>query len=229
MFGGKLIELKFEKGRNYDFEVTHEINDFYILYPKISFRDFALEDTDIKSLLERINGIMRDLNIEASRFLLEIKPEEAGTAACSVDKRKTIHLVLPVHLRNGHIIVPSRGIGENYILYHELMHAKDILEGRFPSVGIIDIEEDFKEYLCGLAEDFSIEGRLERMGLPHYTREQSIANANDCIAEVYEMGFRKEEIQELFQKDFSERLCDDVWGRELTSTEAYTIVEKLLG
>lgn len=231
LFGDKSFDLVFEDGKNYKVWVTNEINGFLIFYPEISFKDYKLEDTDITSLLKRISDVMKNFGIKASHFLLEIWPEEfGGGGACNVDKQRTIHLILPAKLRNGHLIVPSRGNGKDYLLYHELMHAKDILEGRSISSGILDIVEDFNKYLRGVADNFSVEGRLEKMDLPHYSREQIKDIAKECVIDdVFRMGFKQEEIEQLLQKKFFERLCDKVWGQKLTSAEIDGIIKEMLG
>jgi len=220
------MDLKFEEGRNYSVEITHEIDGFLISYHKILFNDFSLEKTDIKLLLRRIAEVAKRLNIKAPQFVLEIAPEGITAAGCNVDKRNIVHLILPINLHGGRITIPSRGIEENYLLYHELMHAKDVLEGRFPSCGIIDSITDFREYLKGFICDFSIEGRLEKNGIRHCSKEQAIENAYQCIVENYELGLLPEEARSI-SKRFLTKLCDSVWGKELTSSETDVIIQKL--
>jgi len=222
----KLMDLEFEEGRNYSVEITQEIDGFLISYHKILFNGFSLEKTDIKLLLRRIAEVAKVLNVKASQFVLEIVPDGITAAGCNVDKRNVVHLVLPIDLHNGHITIPSREIDENYLLYHELMHAKDVLEGRFPSCGIIDSITDFREYLRGFACDFSIEGRLEKNGIRHCPKEQAIENVYQCIVENHELGLFPEESKSI-SKGFLTQLCDSVWGKELTSSEIDAIIRKL--
>jgi len=222
------IKLQFEDRSLISIEITHTINGVSIFYPSILFNGVDLLKTDINSFLCRIVDVMKTLSVKARMLVIELWPEGQGSAYCNVDVQDIIDLVLTINIRNGHILLPSRGSDENYLLYHELMHAKDVLEGRFPSSGLIDITKDFLQYLVGFAEDFSIEGRLGKIGRPHYTRKQSIENAYRCVAENYHLGLTGNKVKKPIRKEFFEKLCDNVWGKELTSEEAHAMIKELM-
>lgn len=92
---------------------------------------------------------------------------------CCVDKRKeVIYLRLPIDVVDGQLGILSE-IHDDYIFYHELMHAKDCLEGRFPSGGFINPGENPELALITSLWHFSIEGRLEENDKPHKSRQKT--------------------------------------------------------
>jgi hypothetical protein len=222
------MNLEFEKGQGYSVEITHNINDFLISYQKIGFNELSLDKTDIKLLLERITKIASTLNVKPSQFLLELIPSHYA-AACHVDKRGIVHLVLPIDIFKNHIAPPSRGIDDDYLIYHELMHAKDVLEGKDSSLGFIDIGKDFTEYLSGRLWDFSIEGRLQKSAKPHCSKQQSIDKVYDCLLDEFEIGNIDENTMKLLSKQVIAELCELTWGKELTHDETCALVKRALG
>lgn len=222
------MDLEFERGRNYSIEVTHNINGFLISYQKIWFNDISLENTDIKLLLKRIIEIASVLNVKPSRFLLELVPDYYA-AECHVDKHGIVHLVLPIDIVRNHIVLPSRGVDDNYLIYHELMHAKDVLEGKDSSLGFIDVGKDFTEYLSGRLWDFSIEGRLQKSAKPHCSKQQSIDKVYDCLLDEFEIGNIDENTMKLLSKQVIAELCELTWGKELTHDETCALVKRALG
>jgi hypothetical protein len=219
--------LFFEKGLNYSVEIMHEIDGFLISYQTIGFDDLELEGTDVRLLLERIRKVSEELNVKPSALIVETIPDGLGSASCCVDKDRVVHLILPVNMINGKTVVSDRGIHENYLLYHELMHAKMLLEGRIYSSGKIDIIDNFRLYLEGFLCDFSVEGRLEKNGKPHYSKEESTENVYQCILEDCEIGIIPEENMKMLARDTISQLCDKVWGRDLTSSQICTIIKEL--
>lgn len=221
------MNLEFEKGQGYSVEITHNINDFLISYQKIGFNELSLDKTDIKLLLERITKIASTLNVKPSQFLLELIPSHYA-AACHVDKRGIVHLVLPIDIYENHIAPPSRGIDDDYLIYHELMHAKDVLEGKESSSGFIDVGKDLTEYLSGFLRDFSIEGRLERNDKPHHSKQQSIENVHNCILDEFGIGNIDENTVRLLSKKVIAELCELTWGKELTRDEIHILIRSAL-
>jgi len=222
------MNLEFENGRSYSVDITHNISGFLISYQKIGFDGLGLEKTDVEFLLRRITKIASILKVKPSQFLLELVPGYS-VAACHLDKHGIVHLVLPIGIVKNHIALPSRGIDDDYLIYHELMHAKDVLEGKDISSGFIDIRKDLKEYLSGFLRDFSIEGRLEKSAKPHYSKQQAIENVYDCLLDEFKMGNIDEETMTLLSKVVIAELCELTWGKELSHDETCDLVRRALG
>lgn len=221
------IQLVFKKGKNYSVDSTHEIDGFLISYHAILNNDVPLEETNVKSFLKRIKRVADELSIKKVTFFIDFI-YDVGGAACCVDEQKIVHLTLPITVKGNKILIDNRGIDEDYLLYHELMHAKAVLDGRFPSSGRIKYS-DLKENLIGRLEDFANEGLLETMGLPHLSKETTIENLYNCFLEDFNFGDIPGDIMSLLTKEKLAELCEKVWGKELTYSEAEKIIDELLG
>lgn len=218
----------FEKGEaHYPVEITHKVNGFLISYEDIVFDDIQLEEiTNLKSVLERVRKVAAELEVVPSEFIIEFKYDCAG-AFCAVDKNHALLLSLPITITGKQIVIDDRGIDEDYLLYHELMHAKEVLDGRFPSGGQFG-PEDYVEALVGRLNDFANEGKLEAMGKPHKSRELSIENVYDCIQEDGEFGAIPRDIACMITREVLAQWCDKLWGMELNETEAHRIIIEFL-
>ena len=227
---GNLIKnLAFDKGRNCSIEITHEMGGFLISYQAIAFDDIPLEAiTDFKSILERVKRVAKELKVSPSEFILEFQ-YEVGRAFCTVDKEDIVYLSLPIKISKRQIVIHNRDVDDDYLLYHELMHAKEVLDGRFPSCGQLSGPQDIIENLVGRLNDFANEGKLEAMGKPHQSKEIVIENVYNCFREdCYEFGDIPEVKMRLLTKEAVTKLCNKVWGKELTVTEAEAIINELI-
>lgn len=220
------IQLVFKKGQNYTVNITHKIDDFLISYEAILYNDVPLEKTNVKSFLKRIERVADELAINKATFFIDFI-YDVGGAACCVDEQNIVHLTLPITVRDNKILIDNRGIDEDYLLYHELMHAKEVLDGRFPSSGLLG-PENIAEKLIFRLTDFANEGKLESMNRPHQSRETTIDNIYNCFVEDFEFGVIPEWIMSLLTKEKVAELCDKVWGKELTYSEAEGIINELL-
>jgi hypothetical protein len=102
-----------------------------------------------------------------------------------------------------------------------------VLDGRFPSSGLLG-PENIAENLISRLTDFANEGKLESMNRPHQSRETTIDNIYNCFVEDFKFGFIPVWIMSLLTKDKVAELCDKVWGKELTYSEAEVIINELL-
>jgi len=66
------------------------------------------------------------------------------------------------------------------------------------------------------------------MGKPHMTKEITVEKSYQCIIDEYDVGNITEERVKLLSKDFFEKLCQGVWGRELTYLEVDEVIAKLM-
>ena len=218
----------FEKGQVcYSIEITHKVNGFLISYQDIVFDGIRLEEiTNLKSVLGRVNKVAEELKVIPSEFIIEFQ-YDCGCAFCAVDKKHVLLLSLPIAIVGKQMIIRDYGIDEDYLLYHELMHAKEVLDGRFLSSGQF-MPEDYVEGLIGRLNDFANEGKLETMGKPHQSKETSIENVYNCILEDGKFGVIPQEKMRILTKEAVAELCNKVWGIELTESEAHRIIKELL-
>jgi hypothetical protein len=109
------------------------------------------------------------------------------------------------------------------------MHAKEVLDGRFPSKGQYG-PDDYTENLIGRLNDFANEGMLEKMGKPHESMEDLIEDVYNCIQQdCFVLGIIPQDKAELLTKDVVKNLCEQVWGKELTESKAEKIIKETLG
>ena len=65
---------------------------------------------------------------------------------------------------------------------------------------------------------FSIDGRLQNLGKPHYSKEERLEEAVRVFEELEQVDSIQEQI---------ERLCDQLWGKEVTMAELLEIGKSL--
>lgn len=222
-------ELLFEveEGKSYSLWIEERIDDSWIAYAWLE--ENRLKIVDLSLIIQRIKHVMKELEVDTGAHLV-VEIEFNGTsAACGVNKeRNIIHLYLPITIDgNGSPVIPSRDIHEDYLLYHELMHAKDTLEGRIPSGGLIDAINDFDIYLSGVATNFSVEGRLEKLGKPHRSSTACIGLEYSAFIDQYVTMLGDHSLAEKYPREFFESLCEQTWGKEINSKEIQSIVRSL--
>lgn len=143
-----------------------------------------------------------------------------------MDKRKEIvYIRLPITFVDGQVAIDVDAEDYNHVLYHELMHAKDCLEGRFPSCGLIDPYENVELALITSLWHFSIEGRLEKLNKPHEDLQKVIEAEYSFVrelSEVWRVKFKKPITKELF-----EELGNKLWGKEVTFQELQFYLNQL--
>lgn len=223
----KEIELEYEIGSVDTFRIVEEINHFWVCYHSVEYTSQKPDTDDLLSLIKRIGYVMEDLGLQIPHFALEIISNGGRGACCAVTKdRKTCYVLLPVHIKGNQIALPDRGVHQDYVLYHELMHVKNCIERRFPSVGRQNLDEDPLEYLTCLAEDFSIEGILELGKKPHHSKEESVSLAHQCFQEYCDFAPRWEYLKKLITRIFFEELCELVWGKKIAYQQAKTILKE---
>ena len=104
--------------------------------------------------------------------------------------------------------------GYEMVLWHQAMHAKDRWERRFPSAHPMVHVGDWMDSLW----HFSIDGRLQNLGKPHYSKEERLDEAIRTFRELPQA----EPVYGLVH-----RLCDQLWGKEVTMTELLQIGQSL--
>lgn len=205
------IELEFDVGEGLPVYIDREVGVFGISFPEedIIF-DWQMPSEDaLKQLTNEVKEVMNELHIkQPSYFILKLE-NYVQPFSNNVSSNDVFLLRLPVQqISKDKITVHYRG-RDKHELYHELMHIKDVLSPRFPTIGCGIREMKIINLLWG----FSIEGRLERMGKPHQEREEAI---------------RLLENSKTASREQAEGLCDKLWGKEVTYEELKSTAKKLM-
>ncbi len=105
------------------------------------------------------------------------------------------------------IDVPYPGANGTDVIPHELVHIKDVFEGRSPSMHPLQ-----EEAWVDLLRHLWIDGYLERIGGPHGSREMRARELVDGLGRV--ASVEKEVIVD--------QVVDEWWGKPMTLREAVT-------
>ena len=212
------IELEFEVGDGFAIRIDKEMYGFYFSFPE-PFDDELMPSKDaFKQLINEIKAVMKELGLERpSRcFILKFK-NAAQHFSNNVSGNGVFLLQIPV---KGYVGVDrieiryrhkKNQIYDKQELYHELIHIKDVVSGRFPTIG-----RDVKNIsLINFLWMFSIEGRLKKMRKPHLEREEAIRLHKACA------------LRNLISREQSERFCNELWGKKVTYESLKPIAKKL--
>ena len=213
----KIIDIEVEVGDGVTFCITEEVEDFWIEY-SLDFPLMKDNRENLEWVIGDIKRVMEELNIHVPHFALHLEPiwgiGRKGTT-CIVDKGKEI-IYLCLQVGNDFAIFLYKDIPYDHIYYHELMHAKDVIEGRFPSGGYIRERE---LYLVTSLWHFSIEGRLQKLGKPCKKKEYVIEDEINLIN-----SFFPEE--KIITEEALQELCNELWGKEVTFQELQSIISQ---
>ena len=212
----KCVPFEFEVGEAFSVPIFEEIDGFGIRFGEVEYWDNEKDDLcfpDVKSLVCEVKEVMKELEIPQPEYfvlhLLSITPSNRPQSAFNfVDRgRQKFYVGLSIEVIGGKAKIKSR-----HHLYHELMHIKDIVCGRFPTIGRGVRNISLINFLWG----FSIEGRLERMGKPHLEREEMICLHKDPV------------LHGLISREHSEKFCNELWGEKVTYEQLKLKAEELI-
>jgi len=168
----------------------------------------------IDSLAHTTKRIFQDLGMQAARIILQIWEYSPGTRLYSVEGRAPVNkqrdTVLVILTKTPFIYK----FGYELVLWHQAVHAKDRWEHRFPTAHPM---VDAGEWLDAMWH-FSIDGRLEGWGKPHYTRSERLEEATRVFQETCPGTDLRGRVEEL---------CHDLWGREVTFSQLLEIGKDL--
>jgi len=215
--------INVELGSGFLFDISEEVDGFWVNYGSEWFEGWKPSRSDLRWLVRRIKKIMKDIGVQTPHFALYLVLFGAlgeSNLTCCVDKRKqVIYLRLPIYVIRRRLGVPTED-HEDYVFYHELMHAKDCLEGRFPSSGFISINQNPELALITSLWHFSIEGRLEKTGKPHKSRPKVIEDEY-----LWARNLKLNKTLKPITKEIVRELCDQLWGREVTFEELQSLLK----
>ena len=163
---------------------------------------FPAEGVD--HLAQLIKKILRDLKIEAAKIILQLWEYSPVTKLYSVEGRAPVNkqrdTVLLILTKTPFIYK----FGYELVLWHQAMHAKDRWEYRFPSTHPLLEAGEWLDMLW----HFSIDGRLERLAKPHYSKAERLEEALRILPGL---------------QGRVRGLGDELWGREVTFAQLLEI------
>lgn len=204
---GEIIE-------NTAIQINQKIEGLSISYALMSPSEQKLEKLfpldGIVFLARMTNQIIHDLEINAKKIILQLWEYSPVNGLYSVEgrapvnkQRDTVMLILtktPFIYKYGYELV----------LWHQAMHAKDRLEHRFPCTHPLVEVGDWLDTLW----HFSVDGRLQNIGKPHYSKAERLDEAGRLLQGLCRMDNLPEQVQ---------GVCDDIWGREVTFSQLLEI------
>jgi hypothetical protein len=170
--------------------------------------DTAFPSAGVDYLVHITKHILRDLGMNPSRVILQLWEYSTIGRTYSVEGRAPVN-----RERDTVLIILTKSpfvykFGYELVLWHQAMHAKDRLENRFPSAHpLVEVGE-----WLDILWHFSIDGRLQRMGKTHYSKEE---RRNEAAKALPELG------------DRLTKLCDELWGKEVTFSQLLKIGKEL--
>jgi hypothetical protein len=158
--------------------------------------------------------ILHDLDMAPARVVLQLHECSPDARSGSVEGRAPVN-----RDRDTVLIIITKTpfvykFGYEMVLWHQTMHAKDRWECRFPSAHPMVHVGDWMDSLW----HFSIDGRLQSMGKPHYSKEERLDEAVKAFT-----GLPQAEPAPALVR----RLCDQLWGNKVTLTELLQIGQGL--
>jgi len=163
---------------------------------------FPAEGVD--HLVQLIKKILQDLEIKPANIILQIWEYSPVNRLYSVEGRAPVN-----KQRDTVLLILTKApfvykFGYELVLWHQAMHAKDRWEYRFPSTHPLLEAAEWLDVLW----HFSIDGRLERLAKPHYSKAERLEEAIRILPglqpQVRELG-------------------DELWGKEVTLTQLLEI------
>jgi len=213
----KEIWLECEVGERLSVHINTEMCGFGISFDEYDMpSDCNMPSEDaLKRLIKEVKKVMSELNIEQpSYFILKLE-NRVQHFSNNVGSNGVFLLRLPSQISKDKIEVHYKhlrnDIHDRQELYHELIHVKDVVCDRFPTIG-----RGKNMVLINFLWGFSIEGRLERMRKPHLEREEAIQLHKDP------------ELSGSVSRKQAEELCEELWGKEVTYEEIKSIAKKLM-
>lgn len=211
------ISVEVEIGEGFYVPIYDKIDGFCISYGDNT--DYYSDEKDrfcypnAKRLVCEVKDVMTELDVRQPECfilcLLSLTPKGHPQRAFSCVGAKKQKFIV------GFSIWRTDNIAQikcKHHLYHELMHIKDTISNRFPSIGRGIRNMALINFIWG----FSIEGRLEKMGKLHLEREEAIRLHKDTA------------LRGKVNRKQAEKLCNKFWGKEVTYEELKPTAKKLM-
>lgn len=202
--------------------ITVQINEqrqgvdisYALLEPTEQNLDNLFPSSGIDSLVQMTKRILRDLGMNPLRVILQLWEYSPTTRLYSVEGRAPVN-----KQRDTVLIILTKTpfiykFGYELVLWHQAMHAKDRWEHRFPSTHPLVEAGEWLDVLW----HFSIDGRLQSWGRPHYSRTERLEEANRVFEGLGQIKEPQAQAREL---------CHELWGQEVTLAQLVEIGQGL--
>lgn len=199
-------------------QINEKIEDLNISYALMSPSEQKLEklfpSDGISFLARMVKQIIQVLEINAKEIILQLWEYSPVNGLYSVEGRAPVN-----KQRDTVMIILTKTpfvykYGYELVLWHQAMHAKDRFEYRFPCAHPLVEVGDWLDILW----HFSVDGRLQNMGRPHYSREERLDEAGRLLKGLCRIDNLPERLQ---------GICYDLWGRGVTFSQLVETGKKL--
>lgn len=218
-----LVDLKFEIGEDFSVYVDREISGFGFSFGSLICEELwsspSVLTGALKQVMNEVREVMNELHVDKPSHCFILKFDNyAQFMSNRVSSNGFFLLRLPVRplpdqdIIDIHFRYKKNEEFDRRELYHELMHIKDIIDGKFPTIGK-SLNVDLLNNLWG----FSINGRLQNMKKPHMEKDEAISWLNKEV----ELG--------LITKEHVKRLYIDLRETHVTYSKLKSIVEEIIG
>src|SRR4030042_5697467 len=135
--------------------------------------DVLFPPAGIEMLGRTTDQILHELGMAPAKVILQLHECSPDAKSGSLEGRAPVN-----RNRDTVLIIITKTpfvyqFGYEMVLWHQAMHAKDRWERRFPSVHPMVHVGDWMDSLW----HFSIDGRLQNLGKPHYSKEERLDGA----------------------------------------------------
>ncbi len=198
--------------------ISEERHGVSISYALVDYTEQRLHSQfppeGVSSLARMLKRILRDLAVKPSRTVLQLWEHGSANSLYSVEGRAPVNgdrdTVLIILTKNPFVYKFEYEL----VLWHQAMHAKDRWERRFPAAHPLVNVGEWLDVLW----HFSIDGRLEALGRPHYSRAERLEEAKRVMQSL--CPGREPQVS-------VDKLCGELWGEEVTFAQLAGIGKSL--
>lgn len=227
------FEVSGPKGENgYEVEVHEYYNGIGFSYQLLLETTTDLERIAPAPVVERLsliaNGIFKDLELQPKALLVGIK-ESPGIGSVNYEGRAIVGRNRLVYIELELFSFPLQDVDYwEGILWHEAMHAKYILEGRWPSIWPFYDPDAGPLWALDCLVHFSIDGWLEKNNKPTvYWAPPDEPDADFKSSRLYELREGLQNSGCMVAESVLTKVADDLWGRETNIREVWKILQEL--
>lgn len=208
------ISCKGELVESSTIQINEEREGLYISYALMFPSEQKLEKLfppgGVDHLAKMIKQIFHTIDMNPQKIVLQLWEYSPVNGLYSVEGRAPVN-----KQRDTVMIILTKTpfvykYGYELVLWHQAMHAKDRFENRFPCAHpLVDIG-DWLDVLW----HFSVDGRLEKIGRPHYSKSERLDEAIALLQGLCMIDSLSVQVHEI---------CDELWGSEVTFSQLMEI------
>jgi hypothetical protein len=227
------FEVPGTKGENrYDVEVHEQFRGIGFSYQPIFEVAAEVECIASVPVVRKVaaiaSNILRDLELQLKALVIGIK-ESPGIGNLGYEGRCIVGTSRVVYIELELFSFPLHDV--NYwegILWHEAMHAKYILDGRWPSIWPFYNTDAGPLWVLDCLLHFSIDGWIEQNSKPTvYWPPPEEPDADFKSTRLYELRKGLQDSSCQITEDFLTKVADDLWGQETDIWQVWKIMQEL--